>query len=102
MRFERTARFDADWRRLSDAERQPFREVVSAFHDAAVRVAAAPGSRWPATLRVKPVVNAAGVWEMTSSFSGPDGRATFEWVTIEGETGIRWRRIGGHAVFGEP
>lgn len=36
---------------------------------------------------------AAGVWEITWSFSGPDGRATFEYVDIEGELAIRWRRM---------
>jgi hypothetical protein len=36
---------------------------------------------------------------MTWSFAGPDGRATFEWVVRDGEARIRWRRIGGHAVF---
>jgi hypothetical protein len=39
---------------------------------------------------------------MTWSFAGPDGRATFEWIRIDGQPGIRWRRIGGHAIFGEP
>ncbi len=43
-----------------------------------------------------------GVWEMTWSFSGPDGRATFEWASIEGEVQIRWRRIGGHEIFKKP
>jgi hypothetical protein len=56
----------------------------------------------PSKLRVKAVVGVAGIWEMTWSFSGPDGRATFEWVEIDGEAGIRWRRIGGHAVLTEP
>lgn len=42
------------------------------------------------------------VWEMTWSFSGPDGRATFEWVTVGKEIRIRWRRIGGHAIFKNP
>ena len=36
---------------------------------------------------------------MTWSFAGPDGRATFEWILIDGELAIRWRRIGGHEVF---
>ncbi|MFO7531790.1 MAG: hypothetical protein R6W93_04960 [Candidatus Limnocylindrales bacterium] len=43
-----------------------------------------------------------GVWEMTWSFAGPDGRATFEWIEIDGERAIRWRRIGGHEIFGRP
>jgi hypothetical protein len=28
-------------------------------------------------------------WEMTWSFNGPDGRATFEWIAIDGELGLR-------------
>jgi hypothetical protein len=43
-----------------------------------------------------------GVWEMTWSFSGPDGRATFEWVKAGGEIQIRWRRIGGHEIYRNP
>ena len=43
-----------------------------------------------------------GVWEMTWSFAGPDGRATFEWATSDGEPVVRWRRIGGHEIFGQP
>jgi hypothetical protein len=39
---------------------------------------------------------------MTWIFSGPDGRATFEWAVLDGQPCIRWRRIGGHAIFGEP
>jgi hypothetical protein len=42
------------------------------------------------------------IWEMTWSFSGPDGRATFEWVSLEGEIQIRWRRIGGHEIYRKP
>ena len=43
-----------------------------------------------------------GIWEMTWSFSGPDGRATFQWVSVVGEIRIRWRRIGGHEIFRKP
>ena len=39
---------------------------------------------------------------MTWSFAEPDGRATFEFVEIEGELAIRWRRIGTHEIFGRP
>jgi hypothetical protein len=39
---------------------------------------------------------------MTWSFFGPDGHATFEWVEIDGTSGIRWRRIGTHEIFREP
>jgi len=46
--------------------------------------------------------DAPGIWEMTWSFSGPDGRATFALITVDGEVVLRWRRIGGHAIFRRP
>ncbi|MBA3876268.1 MAG: hypothetical protein C0498_04915 [Anaerolinea sp.] len=66
------------------------------------RYAIDPTNAWPAALRVRAVENAPGILEMTWSFSGPDGRATFEWIRIEGQLAVRWRRIGGHAVFKKP
>lgn len=60
------------------------------------------GFIWPATLRVSRMTSVKGIWEMTWSFSGPDGRATFEFTEIEGEIGVRWRRIGRHEVYDEP
>ena len=41
------------------------------------------------------------IWEMTWSFSGPNGRAMFEWVEIDGTSGIRWRRIDTHEISRE-
>lgn len=106
MRFERADSFVSDYRRLSADERARFKAAVRHFHDAAVAIASGASSAWPASLRVKGVQHAPGVFEMTWSFSGPDGRATFEWITIPGpngpERGIRWRRIGGHDVFRRP
>ncbi len=61
-----------------------------------------PALTWPASLRVRRVVAAPGMWEMSWSFSGPDGRATLEWVVIDGRPAIRWRRVGTHAVFRDP
>jgi hypothetical protein len=58
--------------------------------------------RWPAALRIKRVQGAPGIWELTWSFAGPDGRATFELIEVGGEPAIRWRRIGGHEIFAEP
>lgn len=103
MKYTRAARFIADLRRLSPAERNVFRQVVvEQFVPAAERIAAEPGTPWPKGLRVKRVQGAPGVWEMTWSFAGPDGRATFEWIGVDGEPAIRWRRVGAHAIFSEP
>ncbi|MEI6447966.1 MAG: hypothetical protein WCO96_08835 [Actinomycetes bacterium] len=45
---------------------------------------------------------ASGVWEMTWSMTNPDGRATWEWISVEGEAGVRWRRLGTHEIFSSP
>lgn len=31
-----------------------------------------------------------------------DGRATFEFLTVDGELRVRWRRVGDHDVFKNP
>ncbi len=48
---------------------------------------------------MKAVRGTARVWEMTWSMDDPDGRATWEWVDIDGESGVLWRRIGDHTIF---
>lgn len=40
--------------------------------------------------------------EMTWSFASPDGRATFEFLTVDGELCVRWRRVGDHDAFKNP
>lgn len=93
MKWRAAPAFEADVRRLSAEELRLFRTVVREADSAAA---------WPKKLRVRRVAGAPGVWEMTWSFSGPDGRATFEWVEIEGKPGILWRRLGGHEIFRDP
>ena len=108
MRFERTDPFKADYQRLSDEERQKFRDAVRAFNAACDRfIETKDSTSWPTNLRVKPLANAPGIFEMTWSFSGPDGRATWQWTTIVDDGGrswpaVRWRRLGGHRIFREP
>jgi hypothetical protein len=101
VRFQTTPRFDRDYRRLGTEHRQAFRSVIPAF-SAACDAYAAGRRVWPSALRVSPLVSAPGVWEMTWSFAGPDGRATFEFVRDGQGLLVRWRRIGDHGVFGDP
>lgn len=102
MKYQRSDSFKRDYERLSTEERRLFREAVlgkGGFHQAAEKLAKAKDpSVWAKRFRVRPMKNAPGICEMAWSFAGPDGRATFEWIDIEGEPGIRWRRIGGHAM----
>lgn len=102
MKYQRTDAFIRDYRRLSEPERDVTKAVLPLFVRAAERVVAQPGTPWPAALRVKSVEGAKGIWEMTWSCSGPDGRATFEWGRVGDEGCMRWRRIGNHAIFNDP
>lgn len=103
MKWEATPAFDADLRRLSADELKLFRTVVrDSFVPAAERRAANPTAPWPKSLRVKDVEGAPGIRELTWSFAGPDGRATFEWITIDGEQAVRRRRVGGHEILNDP
>jgi hypothetical protein len=107
VRYERTDSFKADYRRLSDPDRERFKDAVRLFNDACERfIATRDASAWPASLRVKAVQGAPGIWEMTWSFAGPDGRATWEWTSVgDGQSrqpAIRWRRVGDHRVLRDP
>ena len=103
MKHQQLDSFIRDLHRLSQAERDRFSDVVRQdFHPACERFARDPSTPWPRGLRVKRVRGYASIWEMTWSFAGPDGRATFEWVDVDGELAVRWRRIGGHEIFDHP
>jgi hypothetical protein len=39
---------------------------------------------------------------MTWSWRDPGGRATWEWIALEEEPAIRWRRVGTHEIFKSP
>lgn len=100
MRYRAMPTFEADFRRLPKGQQAMFRKVViEEFSPACDAFRSTPSVPFPARLRVKPVVAAPGLFEMTWSFSGPDGRATFEWIDLDGEPAIRWRRIGGHRIL---
>ena len=102
MRFERSDSFRADYRRLKDHEKVMFRDAVRRMNDAYEHRGDHSLPAWSTSLRIKEVKGAQGILEMTWSFSGPDGRATFEIIDMTGEPGVRWRRIGGHRIFQEP
>lgn len=103
MKFETTPAFDSDFRRLKAEHAAEFKKVVrEKFVPACDAYTADPATSWPASLRIKAVRAATGVLEMTWSFASPDGRATFEFVTVDGELRVRWRRVGDHDVFKKP
>lgn len=103
MRFQTTPAFDTDFKRLKPEHQRAFRDVVkNGFAPACDAFALKPAGGWPASLRVKSMRGAPGIYEMTWSFASPDGRATFEFVTIDGVLYCRWRRVGDHGVYRNP
>lgn len=92
--WERTARFDRDWERLSASDRARFRRVVRLF------VVDLRAGRFRPGLRVKPVQGTGHIFEMTWA---PDGRATLEYGpgTSAGPH-VVWRRIGRHEILRHP
>ncbi|MFF2052951.1 hypothetical protein ACFVU2_15230 [Leifsonia sp. NPDC058194] len=103
MKFQRTPSFDTDFKRLKTEHQNTFRDVIrTSFAPACDAFAANPAGGWPAALRVKSMRGAPGIYEMTWSFASPDGRATFELVTVDGELHCRWRRVGDHSVYRKP
>ena len=102
MKFERTDPFKRDYNRLAPDHKEQFKSAAHVFHDGAVKAATGKDKPWPNSMRVKSVQGARGVWEMTWSMNDPDGRATWEWIAIDGEAAIRWRRIGDHSIFKDP
>ncbi len=103
MKFETTPAFDGDYRRLKREHAVVFKTAVrERFAPACDAHAKDPTTPWPASLRIKSVRSARGILEMTWSSASPDGRATFELVTVDGEMRCRWRRVGDHGVFKQP
>lgn len=101
MKYQRSDSFVADYARLSARERELFKAAVRAMNEAYARAMTWPPV-WPAALRISRMRGHLAIWEMTWSFAGPDGRATFEIIDLNGDPAIRWRRIGGHRIFEEP
>jgi hypothetical protein len=102
MKFDVEDDFVADYRRLTNEERELFRQVIRQINEVYAQRGNRPMPQWPASLRVRRMSDTPGVWELTWSFSGPDGRATFSLRTVDGEVVLKWRRIGDHRIFSRP
>lgn len=109
MIFEFTESAAKDRRRLK-SHTKTFDDAYVAFAEAA-QAFRETNTPFPAKFRVKSVEGAKGVFEFTWSFSGPDGRATFEWdeALVDEkakppvrDTVLRLRRVGDHGIFNRP
>lgn len=103
MKYETTRRFDNDFKALLREHRRQFLDQMADFNAACDAYVSDPGVFiWPKRLRVNKMSSLKGIWEMTWSFASPDGRATFEFVDVDGDARVRWRRIGGHHIYKQP
>jgi hypothetical protein len=102
MKFVVTPAFDLDFAALPAAHRRMFLDRIAIFSagcDAWVATGPSPHP-WPANLRIHQLANSR-VWLMTWHYRRPDGRATFEFITADGHTIVKWRRIGGHDIYAD-
>jgi len=102
VKFRKAGSFDNDWARLSGQHKALALAAVPAFNAACEEKVKDPGTPWPNGLRVHGVKGYSGVFAMTWCYEQPDGRATFEWIGIDGARGILWRRIGDHGIYQDP
>jgi hypothetical protein len=94
--YEVSEEFLRDYKRLTKQERAAFRRAVDKFKEDP------QGGSFRGSLRVKRMVAAPGIFEMT--WEGSDGRATFQYgpEVVSGEPHVIWRMIGGHDIFRNP
>ncbi len=104
VKHTKLPQFMADWGRLSLDEQARFWQFLKEdFLPALAEYERNPVAyRWPASLRFERLTNTRGVCAVTWSFSGPDGRATFQFDTIDGDPVLVWRRVGRHAIYRAP
>ena len=107
MKFRTLDSFKSDYKKLKPEHKDSFRMVVvdmspPACDAGAAALAARRAYVWPASLRVDEMRRAPGIMEMTWSFASPDGRATFQFLHLDGEWSCVWRRIGKHSVYVSP
>lgn len=107
MKFEVTASFQKDFKKLKPEHRAAFRQVVrDKFAPACDAWAATTARRkhfaWPKNVRVDELTGAPGILEMTWSFASPDGRATSSLIKRDDEWLCLWRRVGDHGVDKNP
>jgi hypothetical protein len=103
VKYRTLPSFDADLARLAVAHRRLFVASLPDFVAGCDRLLADGPSPhpWPGAVRVHQLKNSR-VWSMTWHYRRPDGRATFEFVEVNGELLVQWRRIGSHEIYDAP
>jgi hypothetical protein len=102
VKYRTTRSFERDLARLPSEHQQMFLKVLREHFLPAIAAGSFTGvPPWPKQLRVHQLV--AGVYSLTWSFTGPDGRATFHLDSDQaGDPVLVWRRIGCHDIYHRP
>lgn len=102
MKYRVLPRFVADYKKLTEAERRVLRKALASFISAGLEYEVNPQHYvWPKSLRIERLQGTPAM-AITWSFSGPDGRATFQLDVRDGELWVTWRRVGRHATYQKP
>lgn len=102
MKYDTAPAFDRDFAAMPRAHRRMFMEVVRQHFLPAIAAGAFTGEPpWPARLRIHRL-SGSGIYSITWSFTGPDGRATFHLERQGAETILMWRRVGNHGIYTNP
>jgi hypothetical protein len=104
VKYRRSPQFNRDWRALSADERAKVRRWLAEVMLPATEARAQSGPQyvWPASLRFEQLGGTNGIFAVTWSFAGPDGRATFHFEQTEDGLCLVWRRIGHHGIYRAP
>jgi hypothetical protein len=102
VKFWTLPQFERDYKKLSAGEKSQFKEMLKEFIPSCDAYAKDPGGfQWPARLRFERLTRSNAL-AVTWAFSGPDGRATFQFETKDAELYVVWRRVGRHDIYREP
>ena len=95
---EEAGRFLRDYDRLSREQRERFKVALAHFVLDLQDMEAGRRQRFRPGLRVRKVVGAPGLFEMTWA---DDGRATFSWGAGKktGRLHVKWHRCGTHDIL---
>jgi hypothetical protein len=102
MKFRSNSRFVSDFATLPSSHQKMFRARMKEFSAGCDQWAksGATSDAWPGNLRVYRLSNSS-LWSLTWHYRRPDARAVFEFFEENGETKVRWLRIGGHEIYEE-
>ncbi len=101
MRQVFLAKFDRDFKKLKLEHKKLFLEMHEKFTEDLTNTVN-ENLMHSKKYRIRILKNTDEIWELTWSYSRPDGRATFHIAEIDGEPTIVWRRIGDHYIFKQP